>query len=127
MVLASNFVELAVTALEGGKHLVHPKLSIYDSVLWNVVLWPAQTLRPVWMTGGCVAVWKSSFWAAGGYDPSCIPQMDQCREDLGMGRRISQRFGPDSVAVLPMLVATSARRWKRYGLNGLPNFADPVR
>lgn len=127
VILGNQFVERAVDRLETGAMLVHPREAIYDSDFWNLALWGAQIVRPTMNTTRCVAVWREAFDAVGGYDPECNPITSYCREDLDFGRRVAALYGPDSIKVLPALIATSARRYKKHGLTSWENFADPVR
>ena len=127
VILGSQFVERAVDALEAGAVLVHPREAIYDSDFWNLALWMPQVLRPTMNTTRCVVVPREVFEAVGGYDVDCNPITDYCREDLDFGRRVAAVYGKGSIQVLGPLIATSARRYKRHGLSGWENFADPVR
>ena len=127
VVLGNQFVERAVDKLEAGAALVHPREAIYDSEFWHLALWAPQLVRPPMNTTRCVAVWREAFDAVGGYDPDCNPITDYCREDLDFGRRVAAVYGKGSIQVLGPLIATSARRYKRHGLDGWQHFDDPVR
>jgi glycosyltransferase involved in cell wall biosynthesis len=127
VMLGSQFVERAVDKLESGAVLVHPREAIYDSDFWNLALWLPQVIRPRMNTTRCVALWREAFDAVGGYDPDCNPITGFCREDLDLGRRVVGRYGYNSIQVLGPLIATSARRYKKYAARGWDNFADPVR
>ena len=127
VVLGSQFVERAVDKLEAGAVLVHPREAIYDSEFWNLALWAPQIVRPPSNTTRCVALWREAFDEVGGYDPDCNPITGYCREDLDLGRRVATLYGPRSIKVLGPLIATSARRYKRFGLSGWENFDNPVR
>lgn len=127
VILGNQFVERAVDHLEAGAVLVHPREAIYDSEFWNLTLWGAQVVRPAMNTTRCVAVWREVFDVVGGYDPECNPISGRCREDLDFGRRVADFYGRGSIKVLGPLIATSARRYKKYGSAGLQHFSDPVR
>lgn len=127
VILGNQFVERAVDALEAGAALAHPREAIYDSDFWNLVLWLPQVFRPAWNTTRCVVVPRRVFDVVGEYDPDCNPITDYCREDLDFGRRVAAVYGKASIKVLPALIATSARRYKKYRMGGWENFADPVR
>ena len=127
VILGNQFVERAVNALEAGAVLVHPREAIYDSEFWNLALWLPQIVRSPMNTTRCIVVPRQVFDAVGGYDPDCNPITDYCREDLDFGRRVAGLYGKASIKVLPALIATSARRYKKYGGGGWENFQDPVR
>jgi glycosyltransferase involved in cell wall biosynthesis len=127
VILGNQFVERAVDNLEAGAVLVHPREAIYDSGFWNLVLWAPQIVRPPSNTTRCVALWREAFDEVGGYDPECNPITGYCREDLDLGRRVMAQYGYKSIQVLGPLIATSARRYKKYGAGGWENFDDPVR
>ena len=127
VILGNQFVERAVDRLETGAVLVHPREAIYDSEFWNLALWMPQVLRPTMNTTRCVAVWREAFDAVGGYDPDCNPITERCREDLDFGRRVADLYGTQSIKVLGPLIATTARRYQKYGLGSWEHFDDPVR
>ena len=127
VILGNQFVERAVDRLEAGAVLVHPREGIYDSELWNLALWLPQIVRPPTNTTRCVALWREAFDQVHGYDPNCNPITAYCREDLDLGRRVMAQYGHQSIQVLGPLIATSARRYKKYGAGGWENFDDPVR
>ena len=125
VVLASQFVERAVNALEAGAVLVHPREGIYDSEFWNLALWSTQIIRRRESTTRCVVLWREAFEEVGRYDPECNQIPDHCSEDLDLGRRVMERYGYQSIRVMGPLIATSARRYKKYGR--WTHFEDPVR
>ena len=127
VILGNQFMEQAMNALEAGAVLVHPREAIYDSEFWNLALWMPQVLRPTMNTTRCVAVWREAFDAVGGYDPDCNPITERCREDLDFGRRVAELYGAQSIKVLGPLIATTARRYQKYGLGSWEHFDDPVR
>lgn len=130
VLMHTQFVEKAVTALEDGAALVHPREVIYDSGKWNLLLFAPQVVRPWWNTTRCVAVWRDVYEAVGGYDEMCNPTApiaERCREDLDFGARVAALYGRRSVRVLPWLIGTSARRYQAQGLKGWEGFDIPAR
>jgi len=139
---APDFLEASINALDEGYALVFPREVIYDSLFWDVLSWAPMIFRP-WIPTGpglqrgysstrCVAVSRGVFDAVGGYDIDCNPLEEQCREDLDFGYRISDMFGQASLKLLPPLIATSARRQKRFGWGafvgaGLQHFDETPR
>jgi glycosyltransferase involved in cell wall biosynthesis len=119
--LSNFFVERAVDALVRGYALAHPREGIYDSNLWNVILWLAQIKRVRLNTTRCVVVPRMVYASVGGYDETCI-NTDLCREDLVFGAAVAARYGSDSIKVLGPLIATSARRWVKFGFTGLESW-----
>jgi len=117
MMLCHEFLETCVSALEQGYAMVHPRRVMHDSILWNTLLWGVQNLRPKTMPGGLIAIWSSAFYEAGQYDES-LYMGHPVGEDREFGVRVGQTFGWQNVAVLPVLIGSSARRFAKYGLLG---------
>jgi len=127
VILASTMVEETVSALGSGAVLVHPREVLYDSTLWNLALYWAQPFRRAKDTTRAIAVSRAVFDAVGGYDPLCNPITERCREDLDFGQRVAGVYGYERFQVLPILIATSARRYKKFGTAGWEHFDVPVR
>lgn len=113
-VLSSDYIERMVEALKTHT-LAHGADPYYgDKALMAYSLIGRGYLKPkTWTTGRGVCIWKDAFDELGGYDVGLDPTIDQQREDLDLGRRVSECFGSDSIALLRnVYVGESTRRIK---------------
>lgn len=132
-ILAPNGIEGFVDTLENGAFLAHPRIhSFYDSWTYNKMFWGPQAIfRPrLWLNGGCEAMPTNKFWEIGGWSSECtgivsVGGESDCFEGPELGRRVEARW-PGSVRFAPVRVATSARRFKQFGIWGSRN-STPVR
>ena len=129
MILSQQFLEKALDILESGKVLAHPKMALYDSMGWHMIMHLPQMLRWDYDPTGCIAIRAGDFWNVGGYNEMCNPIIDaQCHEDTDFGRRVLELYGPAALKIIPTYIGTSARRYKKFGLNGWgDNFSTSVR
>jgi hypothetical protein len=130
MVLGQHFTERALDALEAGAVLVHPRMALYDSAGWHLAMHLPELLRQANYCGGCIMVRAQEFQELGGYNEACnMIQDGRCFEVREIADRVIDRYGWSSVAVLPVLIGASARRFQKFGLlgGGGRNFATPVR
>lgn len=127
-ILSSNFLEQAVDALDSGAVLAEPRLAIYDSVLWHMVIHGPQMIR---MHGApsCVAIRARDFQGVGGYSVDCnLLANGHCHEDTEFINRAVATYGSGAFKLLNTYIGTSARRYNRFGFSGYgDNFATPVR
>jgi len=114
MTLSNRLVESVLNVLEQGYACAHPRYLIDDSTPWSLITWPVYAFRTKSLTGGCVAVPRSVWDEIGGYDETCNPGLNWCREDLNFGYRIAMAYGKDALKILPDVVGISARRYYSY-------------
>ena len=127
-ILSSCLVEKAVDALESGAVLAEPKLALYDSGMWHLLIHGPQMIG---MHGAptCITITAKDFWSVGGYSADCnIFSTEHCHEDTEFINRVVATYGPQSMKLLPIYIGTSARRFRKFGFGGYgDNFATPVR
>jgi len=117
-ILSPEYAERMVLLLEQHPTAVmaHGAETVYDSFA-NAMLWnPWQLIKPrSHTTGRGVALWRAAFLAVGGYDESIDPTVGG-REDLDLGRRVLEMYGPDAIVLdRDAMLATSVRREKVFG------------
>ena len=127
-ILSNSFVAQAVDALEAGAVLAEPRLAIYDSALWHMIMHGPQVIK---MHGApsCLAIWSQAFRDLGGYDVSCnLLANGYCHEDVEFLNRAIKTYDQRALRLLSTYIGTSARRYKKFGFGGYgDNFATPVR
>ena len=111
-IMAPDFVEKLSGHLQNGAVLAHGADIFHNPVgIRNAIRLVKQYIKtPTQTTGRGVAIWTDNFWDVGGYDEECDP-IDNCREDLDLGRRVAEKYGIHSIVLdNEAVVAESDRR-----------------
>jgi len=120
-------------ALEHGAVMAHPRMCFYDSVPINFLAFGLAWLRDGHQPTACNTVWAKAWQQVGGYPEDCNPILQSqetgtvCPEMVRFAENLAARYGWQRIRLLPMLMATSARRFKRFGLASQRTFSVPVR
>lgn len=111
---ASNYIEQAVGALEGGYVLAHGS----DPVVGGGILSPLTVIArsgmkpPHWTSGRGIAIWRDTFFDIGMYNADWSPGD---REDLDLGFRIAAQFGREKIKYFTTpMIAESPRRMQLF-------------
>ena len=131
MLFSAQLVEGFIDYIEQGYRCLHPRSFVYDAVAWSKVLWPIYSLgytalSPMWLMGGCAAVYRGDWEMVGGYDELCNPNIDRCAEARTLAYRIKDVYGRNAVKVVPNIVGMSGRRFYRF-LVRAPEPFEPIR
>lgn len=115
VLLTPTYIEAVVDALQQGAVLAHGA----DGVRGNPLLSTAWVIGHSWLkpsdytSGRGIAIWTSCFWQIGGYDESFTPGY---REDLDLGKRVGETFGPGAIKFLRTAwVVEDPRRVRKLG------------
>ncbi|MBW2675194.1 MAG: glycosyltransferase [Deltaproteobacteria bacterium] len=96
--------DLMMELLATGALLAHPRIVCYEDGIYPTVRWIWNTFSPHSYTTRAVLVRREAFDAVGGYK-------NVWREDLLLGKEISDLFGSEAIAYLPWaFCGTSTRR-----------------
>ncbi len=112
-----QYIEKLVTALEEGYLLSHGVEVIADGMYYGALYGARVYFKPYdYTTGRGVAIWRNCFYFIGGYDDRLDPTLGY-REDLDLGKRIKEYYGPGSIKLLRDAgLVTWGLREKRLGL-----------
>ncbi len=117
VLLSPTYIEAVVDALQQGAVLAHGADMVGENALFStasVIL--RGWLKPsVHTTGRGIAIWRDAFWEVGGYDEALDP-ITGVREDLDLGRKVRETFGPGAIKLLRTAwVVESPRRINLLG------------
>ena len=112
-VMAEDFTERIVKALQNGAKLAHGVDIFYEtSPIRNVGKIISSKFKSLGTTTGRgIGMRKEDFFEVGGYDENIDPMNPYGREDIDLGRRVIQRWGLDSIVLdKQAFVAEACRR-----------------
>jgi len=126
IILAWDFVERSVKALEQGFLAAHPRKGYYDSQKWNLLSYISTgILKGNNNISGCFAIWSKVFWGMRGFNEGCI-QPPYCFDDMEFSKRFVRTYGTSAARLLPPIATMSARRLMKQGYT-YKNWATPIR
>lgn len=117
VLLSPTYIEAVVEALQQGAVLAHGADMVGEKSLFST----ASVILRGWLkpsahtTGRGIAIWRDAFWEVGGYDEALDP-ITGVREDLDLGRKVRETFGPGAIKLLRTAwVVESPRRINLLG------------
>ena len=114
--LAHDYIEKVVYALAHGYILAHGVDPNMEGFFGAVSMIGCVWFKSVTHTSRGVGIRRDAFWEIGGYDVACDPT-EGCREDLRLGAMVRERYGLESMILLPGAeLVTSPRRGQRFPL-----------
>lgn len=115
VILAWDFVEKSIDALEAGALACHPRKAYYDSQIWSFLSYVSTGIfKPNYSMTGCFTIWGDAFWGIGGFNEGC-PHAPYCMEDVEFSLRFREAYGRATI-LLPPLATISARRLMKQHL-----------
>jgi len=117
VLLSPTYIEAVVEALQQGAVLAHGADMVGEKDLFST----ASVILRGWLkpsahtTGRGIAIRRDAFWEVGGYDEALDP-ITGVREDLDLGRKVRETFGPGAIKLLRTAwVVESPRRINLLG------------